>query len=300
MVEAALVLPLMIFFSLGVIQLASVEHARLMTEYAAFEAARAGVVSNASNERMRDAAWFSLLPLTGRTDSWTALEKTHLDTKRLDRALARLSLGAPAVALLPGFRVENLLGLVRVDMVEPWADPALAAVWKLPGGSGWEELDFDAADDFPEQRDAEAHFATHYRSHGLDEAAARLRSSTVLAIRLRYFYELRIPFANWVVFTAWYASNAGLFLHGAIDRPSLSATGMWGNSPGIDGLEVKGRGVTHSRGLDSITPEEMVTLWRLGRDGLPGFGRRYFFPLNATHAMRMQSNVYRKWLMHGP
>src|SRR5215213_5204064 len=66
--EAALVMPLMVFFVLGLIQLTSMQHAKILTEYAAYNAARAGIVWNGNNERMRDAAIVSLLPTMGRTD----------------------------------------------------------------------------------------------------------------------------------------------------------------------------------------------------------------------------------------
>ena len=40
-VEAALIMPLMVFMALGIIQLTMIQHAKLMTEYAAYQAARA-------------------------------------------------------------------------------------------------------------------------------------------------------------------------------------------------------------------------------------------------------------------
>ena len=45
-----------------------IQHAKLMTEYAAYQAARAGIVWNGNNERMHDAAIIALLPTMGRTD----------------------------------------------------------------------------------------------------------------------------------------------------------------------------------------------------------------------------------------
>src|SRR5918998_1727054 len=66
-VEAALIMPLMVFMALGLIQLTMIQHAKLMTEYAAYQAARAGIVWNGNNERMHDAAIIALLPTIGDT-----------------------------------------------------------------------------------------------------------------------------------------------------------------------------------------------------------------------------------------
>lgn len=62
MVESAIIIPLMVFFILGIIQLAMLHHAKIMTEYAAFNAARAGIVWNADPIIMENAAIISLLP----------------------------------------------------------------------------------------------------------------------------------------------------------------------------------------------------------------------------------------------
>src|SRR6478672_10248576 len=83
-VETALILPLMVFLVLGIIQLTSLQHAKLMTEYAAFQAARAGIVWNGSNERMHDAAFFALLPTLGATGTTAELSSTYGYAKGLD------------------------------------------------------------------------------------------------------------------------------------------------------------------------------------------------------------------------
>ena len=62
LVEAAIVIPLMTFLILGVIQLVMVQHAKIMTEYAAFTAARAGIVWNADPGIMQSAAIIALMP----------------------------------------------------------------------------------------------------------------------------------------------------------------------------------------------------------------------------------------------
>src|SRR5712664_3953989 len=74
MVEAAFALPLTVVLILGTIQITQLQQARLLVEYAAFNAARAGVVQNGNDGSdgtagpMHDAAALSLLSGQGPTD----------------------------------------------------------------------------------------------------------------------------------------------------------------------------------------------------------------------------------------
>ncbi len=61
-VEAALTLPLTVFLILGILQLFLMLQARVMAEYAAFRATRAGSVRHGDCEAMTDAAILALLP----------------------------------------------------------------------------------------------------------------------------------------------------------------------------------------------------------------------------------------------
>lgn len=61
-VETALTLPMFLFTFLGILQLSVAYQARILTEYAAFKAARAGSVYRADCERMKGAALMALLP----------------------------------------------------------------------------------------------------------------------------------------------------------------------------------------------------------------------------------------------
>src|SRR3954454_5158913 len=88
-VEAAFVLPAMIFLILCAIQLTQIQQARLLTEYAAFNAARAGIVHNGDPDPMHDAALLSVLPSTHRTDSFTELGKALALFKTRDVILSR-------------------------------------------------------------------------------------------------------------------------------------------------------------------------------------------------------------------
>src|SRR5690349_11007130 len=146
-VESAIVMPLMVFLSLGLIQLTMVQHAKLMTEYAAFQAARAGIVWNGNNERMHDAAIVALLPTLGRTDDWVHLGERWALQSAYDSVLARL---APGGIVPRSFNGSPLFGLVRVDTVNPSFIGPMASMWKVRGNPNWKELDFDGADGYPE------------------------------------------------------------------------------------------------------------------------------------------------------
>jgi hypothetical protein len=72
-VESALTLPLSVFLILGTIQMFLMMQARILTEYAAFHAARTGSVKHGDCEAMTHAAIATLLPTFARTDSPEAL-----------------------------------------------------------------------------------------------------------------------------------------------------------------------------------------------------------------------------------
>src|SRR5436853_4150060 len=116
-VEAALSLPLVALLGLGAVQLGLVQQARLLESYAAFAAARVGVVWGASNARMHDAALLVLLPLLGRAEAWEAVASSWPEVRARDLAMhARLRearpKGMPAL-----MEAGGLAGLVRVDVL---------------------------------------------------------------------------------------------------------------------------------------------------------------------------------------
>jgi hypothetical protein len=171
-VEAAILLPGMVVLFLMILQLALLQEARLLADYAAFSAARTGIVHNADNGKdnkgtdgaMHDAAVFALLPSYGRTDSFTTLAETALRFKVEETALTALGL-AP----------------VRVFVRSPVAKDFQTYGGHLNG----QELDFD--DVRPGATDA-----------------------TLLSLQVRYLFELRVPFANKMIQTIWLAARAGV------------------------------------------------------------------------------------------
>jgi hypothetical protein len=292
---------------LGIIQLTMLQQAKLMTEYAAYQAARAGIVWNGNNERMHDAAIVALLPTMGHTDTLEHVGETWLKHQLYDAALAQLSWGVPLGA--KAINASNLVGFIRVDTVNPdYLSPfggQISDIWKLRGGANWQELDFDGPDTYPEVPNLETKIAKFFNLPLPDDQEEVYRKSTVLQIRLRYWYEMRIPFANWVIFLAWFASNADVALYGSIDRSTTTHQNMLGKSGSVASLAGKGKGIKVERGFDTVIKPEMMVLWGLATGSIPLLsgivGKRFFFPLSATYSMRMQSNFHRKWLMHlGP
>jgi hypothetical protein len=255
--EAALILPLVIVLGLGILQLAALQQARILTEYAAFQAARAGIVWNGNNERMRDAASMALLPTFGRTDTLAQLASTWVRFRAADVAMQRLLWAIPVPADVNG---SPLRGLVRVDTLNPTA--SVGNIQEARGGADWQELDFDASD---------------------------YRRATVLTIRVRYWYDMRIPIANGFVFLAWFAAHTPLSLW---ERVGVRGFGIINRSADSSLLGALGRGTVERVGYDSLYPGEMRVIWTLTN------ARHFFIPLTATYSMRMQSNFHRKWIMH--
>ena len=287
----------MVFLTLGIVQLTSIQHARVMTEYAAFSAARAGIVWNGSNERMRDAAFFALLPTLGATENNATLSSTFGYAQGVDKAFADRKIGFVSGVQEP--LAANMVGMLRVDTVNPAAHSDLNGLWNLPEHEAWKELEFDGPDTYAQDSKMEEAFGNYFSLDQVDPQQEAYRRATVLSLRLRYFYEMKIPFANWIIFTAWYATNSGRVLNGAIDRPTTeTGVNMTNRNSDLTALRGAGRGLKHQRGFDSVTPAEMQELWDFSTSGLGGYGRRYYLPLTATYSMRMQSNFYRKWIMH--
>ena len=259
--EAALALPLVVMLALGLVQLGLLQQARLLVEYAAFSAARAGVVQGVNNARMHAAALLSLLPLLGRAESWEAVAASWPEVRRRDLAMHALLRDARAPGLPPLLEAAGLAGLVRVDVLSPLDSRAIGDAWNVSGGAAWDELDFDLPFAYPEAPGLADAFRRFTRPLGDEPDQEALRAATLLTVRVRYLHELKVPLAGWAVFTCWLAAHPA-------------------------GMEEPGGFPT--------TPAELEALEHLARGE-----RRYFLPLSATYTLRMQSSVQRWWLVHG-
>jgi hypothetical protein len=192
-VEAAILLPGMVFLILMTMQLTMLQQARLMADYAAFAAARTGIVQNGNNGTnnggtdgpMHDAAAFAVLPTFGRTDSFAALAATAARFKAEDAALKAAGLSQ-----------------IRVFILNPVAGDFSQRGAHLNG----QELDFD----------------------DLRPGAAE---ATLLSLQVRYLYELRVPFANQAIQSLWLAAAGQALADGTpegVRASSLRAAGAAG------------------------------------------------------------------------
>ena len=256
-VESAIVLPIMVFLIVGTIQLVMVQHAKVMVEYAAFNAARAGVVWNGDKEQMTNAALISLMPTFARTDNigdllatWARLKVITEATNAVDKGVAKLE---ELVSQLPNVNVVGRLpdvSVIEIDILEP----------KRGNFNAGDELAFDDPSN---------------------------RKNTRLTIKLRYLYWMKIPFANWVIHTAWIAQRRGIRLVNSIHMPEVQ----------IGGTTLKGSARENyidmqvaSSALTGNQIDAELGIYRL----LARAFDIYVIPLEATYTMRMQSDLYKE------
>ncbi|MFY1828931.1 TadE/TadG family type IV pilus assembly protein [Myxococcus fulvus] len=252
-VETAIVVPMMVFMVLGIIQLGMVHNARLMTEYGAYRAVRAGIVNHGDCTLMEKAALAALLPtlpplpdLDGRVDTLKRAIKVH---GRFSQKLFDANQRLPFYQELPLFRVEVL-------------NPSGAELGELFSTYGsrmqGREIDYD------------------------DVRDERVIEANLLSIRLTYFYELRIPFAN-MQLHAFYLGREYL---DQLKGMQFELQRVGGRNA-IQYLQDRAQG----KGGDFA---RIVSLARK-----PGSQRHYVMPLVATWTMRMQSNLFNND-QHGP
>jgi hypothetical protein len=256
MVEAAIILPAMIFLLLMTIQLTMLQQARIAVEYAAFAAARAGIVMNGNNGAsngtrdgpMRDAAVLAILPTYGRTDTLANLAITKAKFEVQDAALRKA--GLPQV---------------RVNVLSP-----RQAAFKQHTHLNGREIDFD-------------------------DMRPSVAGDTLLSLQVRYYYQLRVPFANKMIQAIWIATNIGRTRLGGIDT--------W------RGKDLTGPKVGGDNGFDAVTTARTLALAHGAiPDGTPeGVNiaslsivsnpptRVFLLPVNAWFTMRMQSNPFLQW-----
>lgn len=159
-------MPMMLFALLGIIQLSMLYHARLVTEYAAFKAARAASVYRLDCDHMRRAGLVALVPtMPSVVGDPTNLATRYVTTVNRVVASNLSRVGTPLVLL--DYRLEN----------------------RLPEG------EFDR----------------------MLEGSA---SPMTVSVKLAYFYEYRIPFANWIMTRYWLATNS-LFRWASGNDPTM-------------------------------------------------------------------------------
>lgn len=290
LVETVIVLPVVIFFILGTIQLTLMHQARLMLEYAAFNAARTGSVWNANPARMRMAALLSMiasrpgwphLTSIGQIDDYGEMVTSAAQLILMGQVQGGVENGIATVMEMLGDENPNVdLGaysLIKVAILSPTQADAGDA----------EEIDFDSV------------------GKTFDE-----RKKSQLSIRVTYFYKLFIPFANWIIWQSWYTSRAAglgstvqfmswwnrimpseLDFNIASRSPFLAFDGgKWATDTKLLQLLLNW-GSNWSNPYECLTQADWTTL--VGANLIKNESDRYYVPLVTAHTIRMQSNAYR-------
>ncbi|MBC7792610.1 MAG: pilus assembly protein [Clostridia bacterium] len=287
LVEAAIVLPIAIFAVLGALQLMLIQHGRVMTEYAAFCAARAGIVNNGNWNVMRNAALLASLPIYGRTDSLTAFITTWAKTKAAAEITNQIDTGRATLETL-GTELfqQNMSGtaqdvsIVEIDVVSPDANAYAAS-------QDWQQQKFAEAVSY----DTSSQLVQDSNEIDFDDIDLMLAHPEAgrLAVIVRVLYPLRIPIVGRIIFELWLLHE---FFGGVPVNSDLPHWARFSGQLGDDGYDVSD--IVNSADLSPITSssqwgKELSTL----RDVANRYGV-YLVPLKASYAMQMQSNAYLK------
>jgi Flp pilus assembly protein TadG len=278
-VETAIILPMLTFLVLGIIQLTMMQQAELMTEYAAYQACRAGIVWNGDVSKMEDAARVALAPTMAKSHLYPSGTLVHDGTQ----GLVDLAQNVATMAVTDKLASLAGMSIVRVDVIHPTKSEFNTAAAFGPVAGNKKELFFDDI--------GGANTGDGFYAH------ENYRKALLLTIRLRYLYELRIPFADWIIQTCFFAANApNVVLSGQIGEES-AGTGFFGHksvvqsgneetSAGLAAADAKA--INAAGGKATLTKAEFLTLFGLRqvRGGI------YLVPLSATYTMRMQSDLY--------
>jgi hypothetical protein len=246
-VETALVAPMMVFLVLGIIQLGMMHQARLMTEYAAYRAVRAGIVNHGDCSTMENAAFAAVLPTLGPPASGGMAGR--VDTLGRAMVLFKAYTSQP-----PGgppnpnkFYKPAMLEMVRVEVLNPKRSQ-LASLFSTYGSHlDGREIDYD------------------------DVRDDRVIEANLLSVRVTYFYNLRIPFANWLMHSFFMGREYLGELRGVQFEVQRA-----GGGPATKYLESRGA----AKGGD------YPRLRLLAENG------KFVIPLVSTYTMRMQSNLF--------
>lgn len=251
--ESALVIPVMVFLILGILQLGTLHHARLMTEYAAYRAVRAGIVNGGDCETMKKAAYVAVLPtlgppasgeVQGRVDTLVNVAKVH----------DAYTLGSNVEQNQRYQQVD--LERVRVEVLNPRRSQLGTLFASYGSHMQGRELDYD------------------------DIRNAQVIEANLLTVRITYFYEMRIPFANWQLH-AFY-----------MGREALNGLAMRGVN--FTTQKVNGGSLTkHLEDQGAGQDDDHQKIRTLANSNV------FAIPVIATYSMRMQSNLLNSGA-HGP
>ncbi|MGC9043722.1 MAG: TadE/TadG family type IV pilus assembly protein [Myxococcota bacterium] len=295
LIETVFVVPLMLFMILGILQFAMLHQARIQTEYAAYQAARAGIVWNANHSKMMNAAFVALIPSMYIIKANIEETRTSVDILQsliqsagmwlINYAGNQLNYGVLQLDQFLNKFIGVTTGIPDLSIVNVYIlNPKKSQLDSMPEPyKTWGEVDFDDIG--------------VYKSDGSkysEDEAKKLRDFNRLCITVRFLYQMIIPFANWTIHTAWMAGLTGVQLTGAIERPVEKYTKRTDVEDIIGGRINVGGWVTYLFG--NKDRNLLRALWELRKVRRPGsnvYRGVYMIPLWATYTMRMQSNIFK-------
>ncbi|MFC1611181.1 TadE/TadG family type IV pilus assembly protein [Myxococcota bacterium] len=298
MVETVIVLSVLVFLILGALQIMMLQHGRIMTEYAAYNACRAGIVHNGDWNVMQNAAMIGALPIYNRTDTplrfleaWAKVKAVSEATQAVDMSMGTLERLAGDLIGVEISGIAQDISLIEVHVTSPtaaafreadrWQQNQVAqsteidphGVLKYPDNAT--EIDFD---------DVEFFKSLHTEHPGEGR----------LGVDVRVLYPLRIPVVNKIIFELWLAQlelGTRRIESDITEWAQMRGRTVGGRRSGMY-LDEAVADVGDEGPLDDFftTPQwrrEVRTLrWVADRYGV------YLIPLHATYAMQMQSNMY--------
>lgn len=293
LVETAIIMPIMIFVILGTLQLMLMQHAKVMTEYAAYNAARAGIVHNMNRNVMRNAAMWSVLPLYGRTDkfdkllvTWGLVKLASEITEAIDTTGSTVE---QAINSLIGMNIAGAFApdtsIVDLDVTSPrQRDFADGLAYQNQQEGRALSIDPQGPLDYPED---EVDF---------DQRELIMQTPQIgrLALEVRVLVPLRIPILNWIFFQLWYAQEQLQIsrMSSSLQEWAALQTRVNGNPDRMledEVLRSEGTGVFD----DWVITTQRTKEHRMLRD-IAKKWNVYLIPMRATYAMQMQSNLFRR------
>ncbi len=249
MVEAALSIPLTTFLMLGIIELGMMHQAHIMTQVAAYRAVRAGIVNSGDCNSMKRAAFTALVPTFGPTPRVAGVRSIpgRADTPG-SAALVYTTYRAADAALKAALGFE----LVKVEVLNPKRRDISRVFGTYGAHLNNQEIDFD------------------------DVRDQTVRDANLLSVRVKYWYRLRIPFANWTIHTTW----LGQEILRAFKGVQFEVQTVGG---------VAERYAAQANAVSKGGDRQLAAAVAAGL-------KLYYIPLHGTYTMRMQSNLMRRWV----
>lgn len=193
-VEAALVMPLFVFFILGILQLGLIAQARVMAKYAAYRAARVGAMNHADPDAIEAAAILHLLPVLVNS------QEVIMPTSSATDVVTKFMQHNTIANVIPGGGK-----LVKAVICSPLRDDLAgggshsignAGITSRGGKGNDNEVDFDD----PRNQASPEDFTS-----GGD--SLRRFKRTRLVVQVQLMYRMPIPFANWVIVKSYLGTN---------------------------------------------------------------------------------------------